>query len=74
MIIEFLISAIYFATILLAREDKIENMEEINYRKNIGKSMIYMIFGSCFPFILFYLGLFCIAIINSIISLFIFLS
>lgn len=31
--------------ILLAREDKIENLEEINYRKNLGKGMLYLIYG-----------------------------
>ena len=36
---------IYCLTILLAREDKIENFEEINLRKNIGIAMLYSIYG-----------------------------
>ena len=54
MIIEFFILAIYLATILLAREDKVENFEEVNYRKNLGKAMLYMIFGYIFYYNLFY--------------------
>ena len=45
MIIELFILAIYASTILLAREDKIENFEEISYRKYIGLAMLYLIYG-----------------------------
>ena len=31
--------------ILLAREDKIENLKEINFRKNLGMLMLYLIYG-----------------------------
>ena len=44
--------------ILLAREDKIENFEEMNYRKTLGIWMLYLIYG-----------LFFLAILNSIIAI-----
>lgn len=48
MIIELFILGIYFMTILLAREDKIENLVEMNYRKNLGLGMLYLIYGTLY--------------------------